>query len=318
MTEPHFATPKKRKTPPKNAQVYHYGFNGKEKTDEMFGEGSDVDFGDRFVDTRVGRWWGVDKLANKYPWNSPYHFCNNNPVIYTDNDGNKIIVGAQDQEQFKTQLVQAFGEQAMYDFNFNEKGELQFCGDPFDYPAATVTVLAPVLELVATEQVIKVYYQKEIPAEDNKGKPGGTTDKFGGEATSYNPATGEVHIFIDPAENADFYEGDIEVNYYLKDKAGNTTENPREAMKDEYGAPAISTETHNVNNISKVSKYSRIFHGLGHAYGNIKGKPKAYAIQLENAARAIKKTMKINSKGSVSSKLSPEKRRPSTDKLHPK
>ena len=36
MTEPHFAIPKNRKTPPKNAQVYHYGFNGKEKTDELF------------------------------------------------------------------------------------------------------------------------------------------------------------------------------------------------------------------------------------------------------------------------------------------
>ena len=87
MTEPHFATPKKRKTPPKNAQVYHYGFNGKEKDDEMFGDGSDADFGDRFVDTRVGRWWSIDPTFILQPGQSTYKSFLNNPILYKDPDG---------------------------------------------------------------------------------------------------------------------------------------------------------------------------------------------------------------------------------------
>ena len=87
MTEPHFATPKKRKTPPKNAQVYHYGFNGKEKTDEMFGEGDAYDYGMRGYDARAGRFWSVDPLARQYPFLSPYQFSANTPIAAKDIDG---------------------------------------------------------------------------------------------------------------------------------------------------------------------------------------------------------------------------------------
>jgi RHS repeat-associated protein len=45
------------------------------------------DFGARMYDARLGRWLSLDPLAAKYPQLSPYNFCNNNPVIYTDFDG---------------------------------------------------------------------------------------------------------------------------------------------------------------------------------------------------------------------------------------
>ena len=87
MTEPHFAIPKNCKTPPKNAHLYRYGFNGKEKTDEMFGEGDAYDYAFRNYDPRTVRFFSIDPLTNKYPHYSPYQFAGNNPIKNIDIEG---------------------------------------------------------------------------------------------------------------------------------------------------------------------------------------------------------------------------------------
>jgi RHS repeat-associated protein len=69
---------------------YRYGFNGKEK-DEDIG-GGNYDFGARIYNARLGRWMSVDPLANKYPYLSPYNYCANNPIIYIDYDGKDFEV----------------------------------------------------------------------------------------------------------------------------------------------------------------------------------------------------------------------------------
>jgi RHS repeat-associated protein len=66
---------------------YRYGFQGKEKDDELKGEGNSYDFGARIYDPRVGRWLSTDPLENKYPSMSPYNFTANNPILYVDPDG---------------------------------------------------------------------------------------------------------------------------------------------------------------------------------------------------------------------------------------
>jgi RHS repeat-associated protein len=65
---------------------YRYGFNGKEKSDEIASD--DYDFGARIYDGRLGRWLSLDPLAAKYPSSSPYNFCLNNPTRFIDPDGN--------------------------------------------------------------------------------------------------------------------------------------------------------------------------------------------------------------------------------------
>jgi len=67
--------------------LYKYSFNGKEKDDEVKGEGNSLDFEARIYDPRLGRWYGLDPLQKKYPSLSPYIFSNNNPIVYTDPDG---------------------------------------------------------------------------------------------------------------------------------------------------------------------------------------------------------------------------------------
>ncbi len=70
-----------------NSKEYRFGFNGKEKDDETYGEGNEYDFGDRIYSPRLGRWLSVDPLQKKYSWLTPYHFTANNPILYVDKDG---------------------------------------------------------------------------------------------------------------------------------------------------------------------------------------------------------------------------------------
>ena len=72
--------------------VTPYKFNGKERDDET----GYYYYGARYYDPGTVLWLGVDPLAYKYPMNSPYVYCNGNPVIYIDSDDmmapNRIMV----------------------------------------------------------------------------------------------------------------------------------------------------------------------------------------------------------------------------------
>ena len=64
---------------------YNYKFNGKELQDEL---GLNMyDYGARNYDPALGRWMNIDPLAEKFPSWSPYSFCYNNPMRYTDPTG---------------------------------------------------------------------------------------------------------------------------------------------------------------------------------------------------------------------------------------
>ena len=59
---------------------YRYFFNGQEADNEVLGEGALHAFEYRMHDTRIGRFWSVDPLAGKFPWNSTYAFAENRVV----------------------------------------------------------------------------------------------------------------------------------------------------------------------------------------------------------------------------------------------
>ncbi len=73
---------------------YRYGFNGKEKVDEMHNNSGDsYDFGARIYDARLGRFLSIDPLASSYPWFTPYQFASNNPIAAIDMDGlNPVVI----------------------------------------------------------------------------------------------------------------------------------------------------------------------------------------------------------------------------------
>lgn len=59
---------------------YRYFFNGQEADNEVFGEIALQAFEFRMHNARLGRFWSVDPLAAKYPWNSTYAFAENMPI----------------------------------------------------------------------------------------------------------------------------------------------------------------------------------------------------------------------------------------------
>jgi RHS repeat-associated protein len=66
---------------------YRFGFNGQEKVNEIYGRGTHLDFGARYYDSRVGRFFSVDPKVIKFPSQSPYSGFNNNPIIFNDPTG---------------------------------------------------------------------------------------------------------------------------------------------------------------------------------------------------------------------------------------
>ena len=89
---------------------YRYGFNGKEKDNEVKGEGNTYDFGARILDPRIGRWFSVDPLQRKYPDIAPYVAFGNNPISIIDPDGKDIVYFNSDGVEYrrvesKTQFI---------------------------------------------------------------------------------------------------------------------------------------------------------------------------------------------------------------------
>ncbi|MCT4644078.1 MAG: RHS repeat-associated core domain-containing protein, partial [Carboxylicivirga sp.] len=60
-----------------------YKYNGKELQDDAIGNGSLdwYDYGARFYDPTIGRFFTQDRFAEKYMETSPYHYALNNPIL---------------------------------------------------------------------------------------------------------------------------------------------------------------------------------------------------------------------------------------------
>ena len=95
-----------------SSNSYRYGFNGKEKDDEIKGAGNSYDFGARMLDPRVGRWFAPDALEKKHPSFSSYNFSFDNPIQFVDPDGKDPITAI-------FEGVVAFGVEVGLDFMTN-------------------------------------------------------------------------------------------------------------------------------------------------------------------------------------------------------
>jgi RHS repeat-associated protein len=69
-----------------------YFYQGQEMDDEVKGEGNSYTTEFRQYDPRIGRWLSLDPRKEKYPSFSPFVSFGNNPVLFSDSDGDTIKV----------------------------------------------------------------------------------------------------------------------------------------------------------------------------------------------------------------------------------
>ncbi len=77
-----------------SSPAYRYGFNGKEKDNEINVDGGDYDFGARIYDSRLGRFLTIDPASKKWPNLSSYLFANNSPLSGVDFNGLEYFYAA--------------------------------------------------------------------------------------------------------------------------------------------------------------------------------------------------------------------------------
>ena len=98
-----------------NSADYKFGYNGKEKDDEIKGSGNSYDYGFRMYDPRVAKFLSIDPLAAEYPWYTPFQFAGNTPIQAIDLDGLEpfFIVGT-NQTSNEHPVMRKVTEQILY------------------------------------------------------------------------------------------------------------------------------------------------------------------------------------------------------------
>ena len=168
-----------------NTPGYRYGFNGKEKDDEINSiEDAYEDYGMRMYDARLGRFISSDPLTQFYPWYTPYSFAGNKPIWAIDQDGLEEFFVTQWTSTSSDGLTVTTTRHIVRNKDRSQRGKKTFQyttvndGDILDIsslPPIEQDAFKPFRDLCVTEKVyttkIKVKKEEEIKEDVIKTKP---------------------------------------------------------------------------------------------------------------------------------------------------
>ena len=200
--------------PPKTGVGYHYGFNGMEKTDELFGEGDAYDYGMRGYDARAGRWMSIDQYINDYAPISPYAFSINCPITLHDVDGNVVV----DLNGNPVTISTTKGQDGRYSTTFTfAKGTTKEVIESFNKNAGTV--IQAMNQTAIGRKVVKAMssatHNISITIEKSIKYYNESTKEYSSEAKEgFTPLYGETEIILNAkgkvaAAHITIYEGTI-------------------------------------------------------------------------------------------------------------
>ena len=96
-----------------------YRYNGKELQNQEFSDGSgleEYDYGARFQDPQLGRFFNQDRFCEKLYSLSPYQFAANDPLLFVDNNGDSLIVADLSKNNAATEKFKKLSDKSLGGF----------------------------------------------------------------------------------------------------------------------------------------------------------------------------------------------------------
>jgi RHS repeat-associated protein len=176
------------------APTTRYLFSGKER--QTTSEINYMDFGSRMYDDFLGRWLTHDPQSYRRPWESPYGYCGNNPVVRIDPNGEFfwIVVGVAAAFAVGNTIAHAI------------RGDIHSWGDFFKYMgqgALTGAMLGITMQIPIIGNVIQGYAAAQLGIGLGGTVLGGISHGWNGLWNGAKTFLGNFYI----DENADFFEG---------------------------------------------------------------------------------------------------------------
>ena len=205
-----------------NDTAFRFGFNNKEKDNEIEGIGNSIDFGSRIHNARLGRFLSPDPLALNFPYDGPYNFTSDNPIIYVDRQGKtkwlflKII---DERTNTETMIKLPVSDELMHAASYhNSSGGL----GSYDVTLTDWYDINLNATIVINKDGKVTSYTQETPA---RGKYRSTTNfNLGQGYANFSRKAGEILNRIKKFEGVK--EGSVEggLVLYVRERSGNNNE----------------------------------------------------------------------------------------------
>jgi RHS repeat-associated protein len=263
-----------------SSEKYRYGFNGKEKDDEMHNNGGDsYDFGARMLDVRLGRWLSTDPAFKKYPQIAPYVAFGNNPLYFVDPGGETLRVAQSDQSKYMHDLRRVFGRDAKKYFTFDDHNNLTLTHagvtevfDEIDKGTNRGQLYAGILKIMTQDRTTNVIYVKhdQIMMDPQTGDYYKAKDTGGNliaaDEMKLDDSGGEGTVLANPPYPRPGFVGVTENTIFVDKRRGNVTAEGSHGEK------------------LKANRAERLFHGMGHVIFR-KNSEQPQVIDFEDKAR---------------------------------